>query len=82
MNEWKIVWLPIWIKCDLLLEVILYLVRVFRLNLNETGVLSKFVCSLYILRIPLLSLFRDHNSRMSLCNVDFAGSSTTSSVTS
>ena len=28
MNKWKIVWLPVWIKCDLLLEVVLYLVRV------------------------------------------------------
>ena len=28
MNQWKIVWLPIWIKFDLLLNVVLYLVRV------------------------------------------------------
>ena len=28
MNQWKIVWLPVWIKYDLLLEVVLYLVRV------------------------------------------------------
>ena len=35
MNQWKIVWLPVWIKCDLLLEVVLYLVRVsFRYPLN------------------------------------------------
>ena len=28
MNQWKIVWLPVWIKSDLLLEVAVYLVRV------------------------------------------------------
>ena len=28
MNQWKIVWLPVWINSDLLLEVVLYLVRV------------------------------------------------------
>ena len=28
MNQWKIVWLPVWIKSDILLEVVLYLVRV------------------------------------------------------
>ena len=28
MNQWKIVWLPVWIKCDILSGVVLYLVRV------------------------------------------------------
>ena len=28
MNQWKIVWLPVWIKCDILSEVVLYLDRV------------------------------------------------------
>ena len=26
MNQWKIVWLPLWIKYDILSEVVLYLV--------------------------------------------------------
>ena len=34
MNQWKIVWLPVWINFDLLLEVVLYLVRV---GLNLMG---------------------------------------------
>ena len=29
MNQWKIVWLPVWIKFDILLEIVLYLVRVY-----------------------------------------------------
>ena len=28
MNQWKIVWLPVWIKCDILSGVVLYLIRV------------------------------------------------------
>ena len=28
MTQWKIVWLPVWIKCDILSGVVLYLVRV------------------------------------------------------
>ena len=28
MNQWKIVWLPVWIKCDILSGVVLYFVRV------------------------------------------------------
>ena len=28
MNQRKIVWLPIWIKCDILSGVVLYLIRV------------------------------------------------------
>ena len=28
MNQWKIVWLPVWIKCDIVSGVVLYLVRV------------------------------------------------------
>ena len=28
MNQWKIVWLPVWIKCDISSGVILYFVRV------------------------------------------------------
>ena len=28
MNQWKIVWLPVWINFNLLLEVVLYLARV------------------------------------------------------
>ena len=28
MIQWKIVWLPVWIKCDILSGVVLYLVRV------------------------------------------------------
>ena len=28
MNQWKIVWLPVWIKCDILSRVVLYFVRV------------------------------------------------------
>ena len=28
MNQWKIVWLPVWINSDLLLEIVLYIVGV------------------------------------------------------
>ena len=28
MNQWKIVWLPVWKKCDILSGVVLYLIRV------------------------------------------------------
>ena len=28
MTQWKIVWLPVWINFNLLLEVVLYLARV------------------------------------------------------
>ena len=28
MNQWEIVWLPVWINLDLILEVVLYLARV------------------------------------------------------
>ena len=28
MNQWKIVWLPVWIKCDILSGVMLYSIRV------------------------------------------------------
>ena len=28
MNQWKIVWLPVWIKCDILSGAVLYFVRV------------------------------------------------------
>ena len=31
MNQWKIVWLPVWINFSLLLEVVLYLARVVKL---------------------------------------------------
>ena len=28
MNQWKIVWVPVWIKCDILSGAVLYFVRV------------------------------------------------------
>ena len=35
MNQWKIVWLPVWMNLMLLLEVVLSLVRVGRLDQNS-----------------------------------------------
>ena len=37
MNQWKIVWLPVWMNLMLLLEVVLSLVRVFnRVRFSST----------------------------------------------
>ena len=38
MNQWKIVWLPVWIKFDILLEVVLYLGRVHFLPNTLTSI--------------------------------------------
>ena len=35
MNQWKIVWLLVWIKCDILSGVVLYLVTVYNLMTQE-----------------------------------------------
>ena len=35
MIQWKIVWLPVWIKCDILSEVVLYLIRVVNVILTK-----------------------------------------------
>ena len=37
MNQWKIVWLPVWIKCDILSGVVLYFIRVHSCELDDDG---------------------------------------------
>ena len=52
MNQWKIVWLPVWIKCDQSSEVLLYLVRVqviISLGILK-GILHSVSCSFGLVR--------------------------------
>ena len=46
MNQWKIVWLPVWINFNLLSEVVLYLARVY----------NRVTSRLWILRLASIIL--------------------------
>ena len=53
MNQWKIVWLPVWINFNLLLEVVLYLARVAlylpSVNQNCLAISDRVTVGFYIL---------------------------------
>ena len=49
MNQWKIVWLPVWIKCDILSGVVLYLIRVHLAMIPSPGEVS---IRMYIIFTP------------------------------
>ena len=39
MNQWKIVWLPVWIKCDILSGAVLYLrVSFFECRVSSSNI--------------------------------------------
>ena len=61
MNQWKIVWLPVWINLMLLLEVVLSLVRVVEDRLRRSFEVSRVLvnnctCCMTKQRLAILSM--------------------------
>ena len=51
MNQWKIVWLPVWMNLMLLLEVVLSLVRV---NSNNQCIILRLQLSFMMINVQLV----------------------------
>ena len=58
MNQWKIVWLPVWMNLMLLLEVVLSLVRVVKLQSKKICLSNIFQINHYLHQFSAKTLAR------------------------